>query len=103
MAGRSVLERHLVPGLAGTRRQGRHVADPRHVRSAHRASTCRVVTARRLEAVWFDLSPRCAEQASMSRASTLGGGVVVSWSRRGRVVVVVVVVVALVVASWSLL
>src|SRR6185503_15594195 len=79
VAGRSILERHLVPGLEGARRQGIHVADSRRLRSAHGSSTAKLAIARGLEAVWIGLGPRRAERASM-RATT-GGSVIVTMQR----------------------
>src|SRR5678816_3383231 len=58
MAGRSILDRDLVSRLGGARRQGFHVADSSDLRSADRAATCRVVTARGLEARWLDIRSR---------------------------------------------
>src|ERR1051325_5661415 len=52
VAGRSVLERDLVPGLEGARRQGLHVADARDLRSTDRAQASELGAPRGLEISW---------------------------------------------------
>jgi len=74
MAGRSILERDLVSRLDGARRQGFHVADSSDLRPVDRASTCRVVTARGLEARWPDIGSRRSGKEVSSWASRSSRG-----------------------------
>ena len=79
VAGGSVLERDLVPGLEGARGEGLHVADARNVRSAHGSQTAELVTSGRLEVVWLDIGARCAEPPG-----AIASGLVAVGPRYGR-------------------